>query len=436
MPRFSAFLSYSRQDSALVEKMKRALEERELSYWLDTAEVKGGDVWEAVIRRALTQSDTLLVFVTQNILGSFVETEVGLAEDLRKPLIPLVFDDVIEGDAEIIARLRRYHFIDFRRKPDLALEDATGAVARAYLAPVLSTYNVKGGVGKTTITMNLGAYYFKQKHKRVLLIDFDPQTNLSTMLVLSRIERKKGGLFGMGGTRSRVDILPSLQQTKKSVLGVLEEAMRIADQADADFDLSRFSYTIDGSNPGAVFDIVAGDTMLRRLATEASQAQAAKAKRGFARFVGQCRKEYDCVLVDMNPSISILSKCALAATTHILSPVKPDMYSMQGLNLLDDISSENDVEARGCEQMILINDPREDREGIVRGRIAQSAFRDRLLGPDLVYSRHFVAKPGSSVNRSLNFLPAYGSWGESPNSARRALRAVADEVAQKIGLHV
>ncbi len=75
MSRYSAFLSYSREDEALVERLRGALKQRELSYWLDKSEIKGGDLWEALIRRALTQSDTLLVFVTKNIIGSFVEKE-------------------------------------------------------------------------------------------------------------------------------------------------------------------------------------------------------------------------------------------------------------------------------------------------------------------------------------------------------------------------
>jgi cellulose biosynthesis protein BcsQ len=53
-------------------------------------------------------------------------------------------------------------------------------------------YNRKGGVGKTTLTMNLGAYYFKRAHKRVLMIDFDTQASLSIALIRDRIEHVGG----------------------------------------------------------------------------------------------------------------------------------------------------------------------------------------------------------------------------------------------------
>src|SRR5262245_29497280 len=110
MSRFSAFLSYSRKDTSAVEAVRQALDDREIPYWLDTAEIKRGDIWEAVIRRALTQSDALLVFVTSNLVGSFAETEIRLAADLRKPMIPLAFGDIIEADDDVVRQLRRYQF--------------------------------------------------------------------------------------------------------------------------------------------------------------------------------------------------------------------------------------------------------------------------------------------------------------------------------------
>jgi len=46
-------------------------------------------------------------------------------------------------------------------------------------AQVISFINMKGGVGKTTCAVNLASYLAKEHQKRVLLVDFDPQTNAS-----------------------------------------------------------------------------------------------------------------------------------------------------------------------------------------------------------------------------------------------------------------
>ena len=108
MPRYSAFLSYAREDQPAVSAIRAQLDGNRVSTWLDTAGIVGGDVWEATIRRALTQSDTVIVFVSAHVPGSFVEQEVKLAHDMRKPIIPVVFDDTIDRGDELCAILRKH----------------------------------------------------------------------------------------------------------------------------------------------------------------------------------------------------------------------------------------------------------------------------------------------------------------------------------------
>lgn len=435
MPRYSAFLSYSRKDADLVAPLKDALEAANLTTWYDRSEISGGDVWEAVIRRGLTQSNCLVVFVSKHTLGSYAEKEIAIARDMRKPIIPLAMDDAINTDTPMIAGLREFHYIDFRTHPEGKTAQVIEAVSKRRLAPVVSTYNVKGGVGKTTITMNLAAYYFKRANKRVLLIDFDPQTNLSTALIRPRLERERGGFFG-GRKGVRLEVLEPLQKTGKSVVGMLQEAMQIAPNLDADFALDKYIHTIESGPQGATLDIVAGDPQLRQLATNSKPKDVERATNGFARFVGQCRGSYDCILIDMNPSVSTLSTCALAVSTHVLSPVKPDMFALQGLNLLDDIALENDAASTGREQIIVINDPRQDREGVVRRRISKSKFAEGLLVSEFSSSERFSLTPEVSVNPSLNFLQAYGAWGPNPNAARQSLQNVALEIGKRVGLYL
>jgi chromosome partitioning protein len=435
MPRYAAFLSYAREDTQTVDAIQKALAERNIATWLDVGGIVGGDVWEATIRRALTQSDTLLVFVSASTVGSFVEKEVALARDMRKPIIPLVFDDTIEAENEFGQTLRKYHYVDLRQRAEIPIGEIEHAIRRGHHAPVLASYNIKGGVGKTTIAVNVGAALYKRMNKRVLLVDMDPQTNLSTALVPPQTSNSKSGFLSKSrGPAQRVDVLGALRASRRSIIGVLDESVRIADQPEAEFDLGRFIYNLAGENVGPALDLVVGDSALKNLATTARPIDVGRARRGFARFVGQCRRNYDCIILDLNPSISAISLCALDATTHILSPVRPDAYSLQGLNLLDDISTENDAEARGCEQIILINDPREDKKGVVRKFISESKYRDRLLSNDLVYSKYFYANPKPSVKGALTRLSAFGEWGEMPRSDRQSLENVTVEIAQRLGL--
>lgn len=434
MPRFAAFLSYSRKDGDRIAPFRDAIETDSLAAWYDRSELSGGDAWESMIRRGLTQSNCLVVFVSENVIGSYAEKEIALARDMRKPIIPVALDNAIETDVPAIAGLREFQYIDARSDQEGAAAQLVKAIAKKDSAPVVSIYNVKGGVGKTTLTMNLGMYFYKQRRKRVLLVDFDPQTNLSTALILPKVEKQGGGLFGVGRRNVRVEVLGPLQQIGKSVRGLLKDAVHLSAEPDADFELAKYIHTVEGSADGPTLDIVVGDPALHRFATDTNAAEARKARNGFARFMGQCRSRYSCVLIDMGPSVSALSLCALGTSTHVLSPVTPNMFAMQGLNLLDDISLAEDSPSIGREHLIVINGAGKEDAEIVRGQIEDSRFKEALLDAQLRSSQHFALTPTVSVNPSLNFLPAYGAWGPNPNTARQSLQNVAMEVGRRIGM--
>ena len=354
---------------------------------------------------------------------------------MRKPIIPLVFDDTIDASFQISGDLRRRQYHDFRIDEEKAFADAVESITKCHLAPVISTYNVKGGVGKTTVTMNLAAFYYKRLGKRVLLVDMDPQSNLSTALIKPRLVRE-GGLFGLGVSTKRIEVLEPLRQTGKSIVGLLSHAIEIADKSSENFDLTQYIHVLEKDPNDATFDIVAGDFQLSNMAISTNSFELAKATHGFERFIGQCRTEYDIILIDMNPSHSHTSRCGLSVATHVLSPVRPDMFSIQGLDHLAEIEKEDDLTVKEREQIILINDPREDRDRQVRSRIEETHYSDRLLPSDLAFSRYFSVSPGKSTNDGLDWLPAFGNWGASPNKARQSLLSVATEIADRVGMNV
>ncbi|MEL7031279.1 MAG: AAA family ATPase [Pseudomonadota bacterium] len=434
MARFSAFLSYASQDKRLVQGVRDHFSQAGLSTWIDQEEIIGGDNWEAVIRRGLTQSDVVCVLVTEHLPGSYAEDEIAIAKDMRKPIIPLVFDNTIDSRHHISGELRKIHYHDFRRGEEQAFSDAVISINKHHLAPVVSTYNVKGGVGKTTITMNLAAFYYKRLGKRVLVIDMDPQSNLSTALIKPRLKRE-GGLFGIGVSTKRIEVLEPLRETGKSIVGLLTNAIIVSEDSSRSFNLSDYIHTLEGDAENGTFDIVAGDFQLSKMAISTHASDLAKATRGFERFIGQCRTAYDVILIDMNPSHSHTSRCGLSVATHVLSPVRPDMFSIQGLDHLAEIEREDDLTVKEREQLILINDSREDREKQVRQRIEQSPYSGRLIPSELAFSRYFSVTPGKSAKEGFEWLPAFGNWGSNPSPARKSLSKVASEIADRVGIN-
>jgi chromosome partitioning protein len=432
---YSAFLSYAREDRASVDVVRKIIDQSNLPTWLDTAGIAPGQQWESTLRRALVQSDCLVLIVTQNVRGSFVEKEIDLAIDMKKPIIPLIFDDFWDSGDTLCQRIRRYQAIDFR-----GTQNATGptavqlvqAVKALHLAPVLAMYSPKGGVGKTTLSAHLASYFFKRTDKDTLLIDLDPQANLSTLLVRPRPERQ-------GITRGRmqlVEVLSKLRELGNSAHGLLDACARPDAFKNDLAGASKFIHTLD-ANEGRKWDIVVGDKRITEWAIGERDPEVwTRARRGFGRFVERARSLYDCVIIDMNPSVTDLTMLALGVATDIVSPVKPDIYSLQGLDLLEEISMEQLDEANGLGRVIIINEPKRDKEQLVRQQITGSAFADRLVKQDFADSAEFYASPATNLATDLSWLPAYGNWGPNPNPARKSLKAVGEEVARKTGIRM
>lgn len=177
----------------------------------------------------------------------------------------------------------------------------TEALPRPPKTRVMVVANQKGGVGKTTTTVNL-AVSLAQWGQRVLVIDLDPQGNASTAL---SIEHRKG-------VTSTYDVL---------VDGV---AMEEAQQVHPDFkDLFVIPATIDLA--GAEIELV--NVMSR-------ESRLRKAIYAHPRVANQDDDRFDYVLVDCPPSLGLLTLNALVAGAEMLIPIQAEYYALEGLGQL------------------------------------------------------------------------------------------------------
>lgn len=180
----------------------------------------------------------------------------------------------------------------------------------------LTLFNNKGGVGKTTLTFNLAAMFARQG-RRVVVIDFDPQCNL-TALALSEAEME--ALWeapGTGGT-----VATCLERVRAGKGDLHEPELReIFDGfylLPGDLSLSRFESRLAREWP----QILAEDaeaaihvtTALNRLTILAADIADA-----------------DLVMLDVGPSLGALNRAALLATDAVVVPLAPDLFSVRGL---------------------------------------------------------------------------------------------------------
>lgn len=158
---------------------------------------------------------------------------------------------------------------------------------------VVAVANQKGGVGKTTTTVNLSAA-LAELGQRVLVVDLDPQANATTGL----------GVDPFGGGVSTYDVLLQNGRMSESTVPTQVENLWLAPST---LDLA-----------GAEIELVPAFSRERRLDTA----------------LASVTHEFDFVFVDCPPSLGLLTVNALAAAREVMVPIQCEYYALEGLGQL------------------------------------------------------------------------------------------------------
>jgi len=160
---------------------------------------------------------------------------------------------------------------------------------------IIAVANQKGGTGKTTTACNLGYALAEQGH-RVLLVDFDPQANLSMS-------------FG-------VEHPDELELTIHSILTLLMDDEPLPDKSE---------YIMTG----AKLDLIPSNINLA--VTEINLRDEMGGEHTLSELLQPLRADYDYVIIDTNPYLGMLTINALAACDEVIIPVSPQLWSATGL---------------------------------------------------------------------------------------------------------
>jgi chromosome partitioning protein len=198
-------------------------------------------------------------------------------------------------------------------------------------APVIAVSNLKGGVGKTTLAAHVFSALSNQTNLSILMIDLDPQANLSQFVLPQKrlhalIEDDKSVLSLF--ENSLVYGSPSPRATLFSTNDTPIDRVAINDIAE-EVGSSELA-VLAGVDSKPVF-LIAGQFELVKYTLPMNAGGLQSAKRNFLKSINAAQKEFDVIVIDLNPSSSFMIECALTAATHVLCPMRPDKYSIQGL---------------------------------------------------------------------------------------------------------
>jgi chromosome partitioning protein len=257
------------------------------------------------------------------------------------------------------------------------------------MGKIIAVANQKGGVGKTTTSINLGASLAAAK-RRVLLVDLDPQGNAT---MGSGVDKRNVG-------RSSYEVLMGECSVEQVAVAV-----------------EHSSYSLLPGNSDLTGAEVA---LLEEIGREMRLRQALKA----------VRDSYDYLIIDCPPSLNMLTVNALVAADSVMIPMQCEYYALEGLSAL----------LETVEKIRSLLNPNLRVEGLLRTMYDPRNNLSTQVSQQLV--KHFGTKVYSTViprNVRLAEAPSHGLPAllyDRNSSGALAYLALAGEILRRDGAHL
>lgn len=350
-----------------------------------------------------------------------LQREVAAALNNGRPIIVVLIGE-LPADSWLRATLDADAFMDIRGRATSEgltqiVERARGAIGRGR---VIAMLNIKGGVGKTVLAANLFAAAHLADKRSISFIDLDPQHNLTQY-------------FLSPGERNRV------RDRGHTIYNVLSAR---GDSSLARSDFGAIAVPLNRTKRGKQphFELITGDERLFEFTLDTrAERDKAEAFNRFRALVSALRARSDAVIIDSNPCATFLTRLAITCADHIIAPVRPEKYSLTGLNMLEHVVREVRGRAlRPDEFSVLLNGVNDrtrssetgDADALTRNEIqAAPFFGGALLGEEVPYSAVLRSAPTERIAANPINVTALMRVGGRP--AKEALTRAAASILRR-----
>lgn len=272
----------------------------------------------------------------------------------------------------------------------------------------ISLLNMKGGVGKTTLAVNLAWHMFQNDKANVLLIDLDPQFNATQYIMdyksFQSHRKNKGTITDLLIDPPKMDA--RLTKVKKNPLLALHNIK---------------------SSSGKRFDLLPAELNLAWIVKNPAQMDYR-----LERLMSAVRDRFDYVFIDCAPTDSVLTTMALTASDYLLIPMRPDRFSILGFaNLIETIKTfrsncpdPHNVKVIGVVFTQVLGDSDVEDQAILEVESAAKKEKIPLFNSQLKHSRSFIR---SVRDQTPIFDTLYAH-----HSSRTAVGKIAEELKNRI----
>ncbi|MFN8395539.1 MAG: ParA family protein [Bacteroidia bacterium] len=280
------------------------------------------------------------------------------------------------------------------------------------MGKTVALINMKGGVGKSTLTVNLAWHLaaYSNHRKKVLVVDLDPQFNASQYLVgINRYE-----FYVRNGKPTTWEIFeqntrtPSGKGTNILPTDAIQNVVTYQGGARVDLLPSRLELSLSLKNPSGK-------------------------ERLLPRFLEKVKSNYDLIVIDCAPTESILTTAAYLSSDYILVPVKPEYLSTIGLPLLatsmgDFLEDYDDHQLQLLGIVFNATTNYSPEEQLAKSEVRKLALEKGwpVFNSEITYSKSYPkgAREGQPI-----FNTTYARTSQA-----NSFRNFANEFAQRIGL--